>query len=378
MRNMNIDLLVSLCGIRFDRGMGEYIRHFIGCISREFKDKVIFIYNDIIPKYILEDIVSHNSRVHVYNLPYPFVEQFIIPVIIRKYKVKSALFPANTFSILKPQNCKFIVVIHDLIFMNKDKNFLSLKQLIGRIYRRFIVKNFLRNIDMVVAVSENTATKINRYLNFSSERIHVIYNPFNLNIKIEPDFNILKILNINCNQYLYTITGSAPNKNLIFLIRSYKNVLHSFPDLKLVISGLKSTDIKKVKRLAKDLGIENMLLFTPYVTENEKIALLKCSKLFLFLSKDEGFGRPIIEALISGARVVASDIPIFREIGGKYIDFIDINSEFSLVNFLKNQHILEQGKLHTFAAELKQFLYSNFNSSIQCSKLISLLKESLI
>lgn len=50
-------------------------------------------------------------------------------------------------------------------------------------------------------------------------------------------------------------------------------------------------------------------------------ALYRSAELLLFPSESEGFGLPVIEALASGCRVVASDIPVLREVGGDAVTF---------------------------------------------------------
>ena len=50
-------------------------------------------------------------------------------------------------------------------------------------------------------------------------------------------------------------------------------------------------------------------------------ALYRHARLVLMTSDAEGFGLPVVEALVCGAPVVASDIPPFREVGGEAVTF---------------------------------------------------------
>ena len=47
-------------------------------------------------------------------------------------------------------------------------------------------------------------------------------------------------------------------------------------------------------------------------------------------SHAEGFGLPIVEALQRGLPVMASDIPVFREIGGEFVAYFDLGDSKSL------------------------------------------------
>ncbi len=69
------------------------------------------------------------------------------------------------------------------------------------------------------------------------------------------------------------------------------------------------------------------VIFLGFVDDAELAWLYGAAAVFLFLSLDEGFGMPLLEALAFGVPVVASDIAVFREIAGdrvRYVPPLDI------------------------------------------------------
>jgi glycosyltransferase involved in cell wall biosynthesis len=62
--------------------------------------------------------------------------------------------------------------------------------------------------------------------------------------------------------------------------------------------------------------------FLGYVSDEQLAWLYAGARAFVFVSLDEGFGIPMLEALHFGAPVVASDIPVFREILGDRATFV--------------------------------------------------------
>lgn len=59
------------------------------------------------------------------------------------------------------------------------------------------------------------------------------------------------------------------------------------------------------------------------VTDDEYTALLKRTTALVSLSKAEGYGLPLVEAMALGTPVIASDIPIFREVGSDVVSYVD-------------------------------------------------------
>jgi O-antigen biosynthesis alpha-1,2-rhamnosyltransferase len=58
----------------------------------------------------------------------------------------------------------------------------------------------------------------------------------------------------------------------------------------------------------------------------------------IFASRCEGFGLPLVEAMHYGMPVIASDIPVFREIGGDYPSYFDLDVPGSLEQVLRRRH----------------------------------------
>lgn len=73
------------------------------------------------------------------------------------------------------------------------------------------------------------------------------------------------------------------------------------------------------------------LHFTGYVTEAEKLDLVRASAGLVFASFSEGFGIPVVEGAVFGRPVICADIPVFREITGGLASYIDPNRPDDLV-----------------------------------------------
>lgn len=315
------------------RGMGRYIREILNELLKIDTENQYFLYVD---KGI--DLEMNNKNViikKIKSLNYIYFEQIILPIEAKKDKLDILWSPANTFPIFLYKKIKLFTTIHDLIFMDenieKSNNFY---QKIGRIYRKFIVKNFSKKINICFTVSEFSKQEIKNRLNIDSILTYNKIDNFYRLIKgKKQETDILKRLNLAQGSYFFTVSGDAPSKNLETLIRlfSRKNI-----NEKLVITG--GVSEKNKKNILK-LGLQESLIFTDFINDFELIDLYKNSKAFIFLSLAEGFGIPVLEAMFFSLLIVASDRTSIPEIlgdGGIKVNPLDIEKiENILVNLEK-------------------------------------------
>jgi glycosyltransferase involved in cell wall biosynthesis len=85
-------------------------------------------------------------------------------------------------------------------------------------------------------------------------------------------------------------------------------------DVRLVRVGGPLTAAQRV--IARELEVVDALVELPFVDRTTLAAVYRRATLALLPSEREGFGLPLVEALACGTPVVASDIPVLREVGG--------------------------------------------------------------
>ncbi len=119
-----------------------------------------------------------------------------------------------------------------------------------------------------------------------------------------------------------------PYKNVEVLARA----LHDLPGHRLhLLSRISSADRARLEALAP----AGALVVHDGVTDAEYGELLDRALALVTMSYDEGFGLPLVEAMVRGTPVVVSDIPIFREIGGEAAVYADPRDVRSVVDAVR-------------------------------------------
>jgi len=117
--------------------------------------------------------------------------------------------------------------------------------------------------------------------------------------------------------FLLSVSSSKQRKRLDVLLNVFAAARSRFPDLKLVRVGRTPNDWTPAHRAQiQQLGIADGLIELHGLERNTLAELYRRARLVLMTSEAEGFGLPVIEALACGSVVVASALPVFREVGG--------------------------------------------------------------
>lgn len=117
--------------------------------------------------------------------------------------------------------------------------------------------------------------------------------------------------------YALAFGGTAPRKNTVYTLERFAAVARALPLLDLVFVGISSqAQRKQIEDLAATLGVAGRLRMPGFVDEAELNRLLGDATMVLYLSRYEGFGVPLLEAVAHGVPVIASDASSIPEVLG--------------------------------------------------------------
>ena len=120
------------------------------------------------------------------------------------------------------------------------------------------------------------------------------------------------------------------NKNLPLLIRTFNRLLRSgavASNLKLLILGIAAQETHKIHKLVSRLRLNDSISFLEGLSEAELQWCYTRCEAVVAPSLTEGFGLPVAEGLLTGCRIVCSDIPAHREIADGRCRFVALDHD---------------------------------------------------
>ena len=363
------------------KGGGEYIFKIIAKVMAENGHKVWVITNNVKGEQYQE---SENLKIipvspnieYKGGLPPSFTDNIRYTLnsfqkgksIIKNEKIdiihSNNFSPALAGSLLSTfTKTPHVTTIHD-IFSIYDKNFWrkwakqsnvsSTNAILVPFFEKLMTKFRFNCIHTVSNATKNDIQKIGR-----TKPIHIIPNC----IQDEQSVSI----ELKSNQFVY-LGRLVFYKNVEVILRAWSIIIKEVQDVKLIIAG-DGPHKSALQELVKKLDIKDSVIFTGYVTPDQKKKLLCESNALLFPSMIEGFGLVMLESWQQNRPVITSDIPpmsdiIQHEKTGLVIDTHDEKKwAEKIIQLIKNPNISdEMGKAGNKVLKIKynqELFYEN-------------------
>lgn len=177
---------------------------------------------------------------------------------------------------------------------------------------KLTLKKSMKRSDTVITISGFSKNQIMRHFGVAENNIFVApcgvnHERFNTRCSAVEIDNSKKRYGVDGKYILYLGT-LEPRKNITGLIEAYKLLTCELPECpKLVISGGKGWLYEAIFEKVRQLELENQVIFTGYVSDEDAPLLMSGAELFCFPSFYEGFGMPPLEAMACGVPTVVSD-----------------------------------------------------------------------
>jgi glycosyltransferase involved in cell wall biosynthesis len=217
------------------------------------------------------------------------------------------------------------VMIHDLFPLTHPTYFDDRT----RAYFERVLPYACTRAELLFANSESTKSEILRLFGGSPERI--VVTPLGPGNVIEPlpygavTREDLVRIGVPFERYFFTLSTIEPRKNLPRLIQGLALLRENpeYADVGLAVGGGKGWLFEEVFAEVERLGLGDAVTFLGYVASEDLPALFGRCEAYVCASVTEGFGMPVLEAMIAGAPVVTSQGGALPEVGGDAVLYFD-------------------------------------------------------
>lgn len=232
-----------------------------------------------------------------------FWEQTALPRGAARLRVDVLFNPGFTAPLIAP--CPQVTVFHDLQHKRHPEYF----RWWDLPFWRFFLYWSARVSRRVIAVSEATAADLRRYYGVGEEKVRVVPHGvgrefFDIAARRRPE------------PFLLTVSTLHPHKNLDGLLRAFAEFRKKRPEFRLVVCGMHGFATGPVHDLRARLGLLEMVEFPGWIPREDVLDLFARASGFVYPSRFEGFGMPVLEALAAGVPTACSDIEPLRSIAG--------------------------------------------------------------
>lgn len=230
-------------------------------------------------------------------------------------------FPhSNSFGYIYPENS--IVTVNDIIpIIYRGKGYFT-KDAEDRFkYTQKYIKS--RKDIRLIAISNSTKNDLCNYLDIDEKRISVVYDAYDSEMCFpEKNIDVLRKYNIH-KPYILYVGALDPRKGIDEIVEAYGKIHEKHKDVLLIIVGKEESIFVSSLLNIKNSKVSENIVFTGYVSDEEKRILYSSAEMFLFPSKYEGFGIPVLEAMACGCPVITTNISSLPEVGGDAAIYVE-------------------------------------------------------
>jgi glycosyltransferase involved in cell wall biosynthesis len=295
-------------------GAGNYIFNLVQALARidPHNEYMIFAKPSHISEFGIDQPNFHFTEVDLSSRPLRLAwEQVGLPLRTRQLRVDVLHSPHYTMPL--PKTCRSVVTFCDMTFHLLPEMHSPAKRLFfGRMMRWSA-----GHADKLIAISESTRRDVIRLLNVAPQRI------VSIPLAASPDYRSLPAdcvaevcarYDLRPGQYIAYVGVLEPRKNVPLLIEAYAALAAEFPAVPLVIAGKKGWMYDEIFQRLAALGLEQRVRFLGYVPDGDLTALYNGARVFVYPSRYEGFGLPVLEAMQCGTPVITTNVSSMPEV----------------------------------------------------------------
>lgn len=363
---MIIGIDASRANLQHKTGTEWYSFYLIKNLAEIDRTNKYWLYLNQSPSPELIEAVKNNPNFSFKLLKWPLYSFWTLGRLTLEmlYRRPDILFvPAHALPLFGP--LKTVNTIHDIAFWREESLYRSTKVktyarfsqklilffvpllTLGRYryksidYLRWSTAFALRHAKKIIVVSDFTKQEVlDVYPKTDEKKIEVVYNGYTADLYhlIDEPLKISDILdkyNLKAPFFLY-VGRLEKKKNTPALVEAFSIFKENNPEnkTKLVLIGDAGFGYDEVKYLIQEYNLEQDVIMPGWVSEEDLPYIFNAARAFIFPSKHEGFGIPVLQAMACGVSTVISDIPVLQEVAADASLYFNPNDKHSIASSL--------------------------------------------
>jgi|SRR5579883_93220 len=235
-------------------------------------------------------------------------EQTVLPLEAARYGIEVLFNPGFTSPLMA--RCRCVTVFHDLQHKRHPENF----RRFDLPFWKLLLWASARRSAGIIAVSEATRADLERFYPFTRGRVLVAHHGVNPSF-FAMDRSLME-------DFVLCVSTLHPHKNLDRLVRAFARRDREY---RLVIAGMRGFYAAEIEKTIAERGARVEL--TGWIPREKLMGLYERARAFVYPSRFEGFGMPVLEAMAAGLAVACSNIPALKEVAGDTAIYFDPESE---------------------------------------------------
>ena len=273
---------------------------------------------------------------------HPFLWYLWFEIAVKRYLNKhkpDAFFSPDGYLSLKA-SCPQVMVCHDIAFMHYPE---YVPKLVNKYYRHYTPK-FLKRADRVVTVSEFVKSDIHSTYNTSKDKIVVANNAAREAFEgiDEGERNAIQDQFTSGQPYFLYVGAIHPRKNVGLILKGFEQYKAKYnSDLKLVLLGRMAWQTDEFEQQLKHSPYAKDIVLPGYCTSETLVKLTAGARAMVYVSKSEGFGIPLLEAMRCDVPLIISDKTSLPEVAGDAALKVGIDDHEQLAEHMNSIHTSE-------------------------------------
>lgn len=266
-------------------------------------------------------------------------EQYVLPKVAAAQNLDVLWNPGNVCP-LRKHVCPYVTTIHDMQYITHPEDFTRA----GLFFMRRYTPKAIVKSDAIITISEFSRQEIVKHTKAKVDRVHVVLSAVSKNYSEPFDYDFIKERKLallhSSDPYLLVVANSYPHKSIETAVEAFGK-LNAAGTMNLVILGRPRLGEPAVQAAIKALPDPSRVIRLHYVVESDLRALYQGAAAFVFPSKYEGFGLPVLEGMQAGVPVIASKIASIPEVGGDVIEYFkpgDVEDLVAAINRVFNKN----------------------------------------